>query len=229
MFRDRLKRSRNKGKSLEERYVLYPYMFSPRQLRVFMECLDETAKVEGAVLEIGCAYGATTAFLYRYLMEAEIHREYICIDTFAGFTNEDISYEKNYRNKQYSYTDSFPNDVALFKRTLAEQGIRDIRVIKEDIANVDIASLPRLSFCLLDVDLYKPVKAGLAKIYPLLNPGGICIVDDCWAEKKHPAHPRLPDKFDGALDAYREFLAEHQMEEIIVEHKLGVIKKQKND
>lgn len=201
-------------------------MFSPRQLRFLLDCIDRTASVGGAVLEVGCAYGVTTTFLYEYLRDSDIRKDYICIDTFSGFTEADISYERDKRGKKYNYEGGFRNNVEWFKESLARRAIKDVRIIQADISEVDATALPRISFCLLDVDLYRPVTAGLNKVFPLLSSGGIIVVDDCWATKEHPFHPSLPDKVDGALDAYREFLARNDLPEEIVEGKLGVIRKQ---
>jgi O-methyltransferase len=41
----------------------YRFMFSPSQLAFLCEQITNTAEVPGSILEVGCAFGATTVFL----------------------------------------------------------------------------------------------------------------------------------------------------------------------
>ena len=207
-------------------YPRYNLMYSSRQLRFLLDCIDETAEVDGAVVEVGCAYGMTTTFLYEYLRDSGIRKDYFCIDTFSGFTSADIAYEREIRKKRFFYEAYFGNKVEWFKENLLRRGINDIKIIQADIGEIDPDDLPRIAFCLLDVDLYRPVAGGLDKIFPRLNSGGMIVVDDCWAEKEHAFNPLVPEMFDGALGAYRGFLGRVNLPEEIVERKLGVIRKE---
>jgi O-methyltransferase len=207
-------------------YPRYGFMFSGRQLRYMMNCLEETASVEGAVLEVGCAYGVTTILQYEFLRDSGIEKPYICIDTFDGFTEKDIRFENKIRGKVYDYTKHFKNnDVDRFKENLLTRKITDVVVRQEDIADVSPGSLPVISYCLLDVDLYLPVRAGLELIYDKLASGGIIVVDDCWIDHSYLLNPDIHNKLDGAIAAYREFVAERGLPEVIVESKLGIIRK----
>jgi predicted O-methyltransferase YrrM len=149
-------------------------------------------------------------------------KDYVCIDTFQGFTADDISAEEARGKKHQWYDRVFKdNKIEWFKDSLRRRHITDIEVIKSDISAVNPDSLPqKVAFCLVDVDLYRPVKSGLEIIFPRLSAGGIIVVDDCWSK----ANP-LAEPFDGALQAYREFIANHHLPEHLVETKLGVIKR----
>ena len=68
----------------------------------------------------------------------------------------------------------------------------------------------------LDVDLYRPMKSGLSKLYQGLEPGGVIIVDDC---------DENDARWDGADQAYKEFMQEIGQPVDIVLGKLGVIRK----
>jgi ribosomal protein S12 methylthiotransferase len=55
----------------------------------------------------------------------------------------------------------------------------------------------------------------LAQVWPLLAPGGVIVIDDCHADHA----------FDGAHQAWREFIAANGLPAEIVEHKLAVLRK----
>src|SRR4051812_8971305 len=162
-------------------YPRYQFQYFPRQLCFLADCLDETAEVDGAILEIGCAHGLTTTFLYEYMVDSGISKEYYCVDTFAGFTTENIAVETGLRGKKHNYTKEFKNNHAdWFKESLGRRHIDSIHIVAGDICTLSDDKLPdKIAFCLLDVDLYQPVKLGLEKIYSRLSPGGIIVVDDC--------------------------------------------------
>lgn len=206
-------------------YPRYQFQFFPRQLCFLANCIERTADVEGAILEIGCAHGLTTTFLYEFMTDSRIAKEYVCIDTFSGFTEEDISVEKNQRGKNFEYESEFKNNnVEWFKEALSRRHINDVKVIKGDICTMDASLLPeKISFCLLDVDLYHPVKIALERIYPRLSNAGMIVVDDCWSKPTHLWVNGVSDTYDGAMQAYREFTAEHGLPEKFAETKLAIV------
>jgi O-methyltransferase len=208
-------------------YPRYQFLYFPRQLCFLADCLNRTSNVDGAIVEIGCAYGLTTTFLYEYMIDSGISKKYICIDTFSGFTPDDILFEQNERGKKHQYKWEFKhNNVEWFKDSLRRRHITDIEVIEGDICTLDIARLPeKVAFCLLDVDLYRPIKLGLERVYPLLSPGGMIVVDDCWSKPSHLWVNGIGEAYDGAMQAYREFIAEHRLPENFVETKLGIIER----
>src|SRR5262245_51939106 len=123
-------------------YPRYQFQYFPRQLCFLTDCLDRTAAVDGAVVEIGCAHGLTTTFLYEYLVDSGIRKDYYCIDTFSGFTSEDIDVEKQ-RGKDHDYRFEFKNNnVEWFKDSLRRRHITDINVIEADVCTLDDRRLP---------------------------------------------------------------------------------------
>lgn len=193
------------------------------QLAYIFHCLDETASVKGDVVEIGCAFGHSTAMMGAYMQDRGIDKKIHCIDTFTGFTDGDVAQERQ-RGKQFDYTKSVyaKNNIDCFRKELERHGVSPT-IRKADICSVSPSELPPVAFCLLDVDLYQPVVKGLRLIWEKLSPGGIIVVDDCAA-----ANPRFQvdaDRFDGALQAYQEFLAEKGLPIDIHEGILGAIRK----
>jgi len=198
-------------------YYRYEYMFTPSQLVFLTNCLQETQPVEGDIVEIGCAAGRTTVFLNKYLDEINSKKSYLCVDTFSGFSKNDVEYEVTKRGKPRRSLDGFSvNHQDWFDQTLRDNQIQRARSVCGDIKNVDLSKqVSAISFCLIDVDLYLPVKHALAQVYPLLAKGGIIVIDDV---SQHNA-------FDGAYEAYQEFARSLDAPPQIVCNKLGVIRK----
>lgn len=180
-------------------------------------CLEEVRHITGSILEIGCEYGETTLFLNHYMADQGINRRYICIDTFDGFTEDDLNYEVKVRNKSRSNLLGFRNNSKKwFQRTISDAGYESVQVFQKDVSAFDFLSVAPVSFALLDVDLYKPIQACLPRLYNVLSPGGVIIVDDC-----DPADPF----YDGAFYAYMEFMGSRNLPASIFGRKLGIIKK----
>lgn len=203
----------------------YQYFFWPRELAFLCETLSETLDVPGDILEIGCANGSTTVFLNKHLDSIEvqdregqdpIEKRYHCIDTFSGFTEEDIQHETEHRDKNVDdYFSYSVNDVRWFQAMLEANGVQRARAIKADANTFDFSQFTKISFCLVDVDLYRPVKSSLEAVYDLVSPGGIIVVDDC----------KPNSKYDGALEAYREFIGARSLDEELRFGKFGLIRK----
>jgi SAM-dependent methyltransferase len=191
-------------------------MYDPDQLVFLTRCLEETSHVPGACVEAGCGFGATTAFLKRFMQVTGIDKPYVGIDTFSGFVEEQVDYEIEHRGKDPMIRQTFNEN----KRTWVEESLRlaevdGVQLVTRDVTQFDFDSLGGIAFCLLDVDLYKPIKAVLPKIYSALSEGGIIVVDDCVDGTE----------WDGANEAYVEFVRGYNLEETIVCRKLGVLRK----
>jgi hypothetical protein len=194
----------------------YEYNFTPQQLIFLCECLEATRELAGPVVEIGCSSGRTTLFLNKYMDVAGIEKPYYCIDTFAGFTSADVAHEVHARNKRHADYRGLWNDWSkgLFERTMELNGVTRVRAIQADINELDCSALDAPSLCLVDVDLYRPVKTALHKFYPVMEAdGGIIVVDDC-------VHN---NKYDGAVQAYHDFVRDHGIWPDLRFGKLGVI------
>lgn len=196
-------------------YYRYSYSFTPEQLAFFLGCLNETREVAGSIFEIGCASGNTTCFLNRHLQTSEIDKDYYCIDTFCGFTREDVLFEVDKRGKNWrDFTGFRVNRLKWFEYTLRQNGCKNVFCIQSDVQEYKFEGA--ISFCLLDVDLYRPTMHALQNVWPLLAPGGIIVVDDC----------KAANQFDGALEAYSEFTDSHSIPRRIQFGKLGVLHKE---
>jgi len=198
-------------------YYRYQYNFVPSQICFLCNIISDLKKVEGTVLEIGCAYGSTTVFLNKHMDAEGIEKPYVCIDTFEGFTDDDIAFEVQNRNKiQAMFINGFKfNSKNRFDSTMSFNGINRVKSYKADICKFDLSSLGPIAFCLLDVDLYKPTTHALPRLYQQLAPGGMIVIDDYQAD----------ERYDGALEAYTEFCDNNNLKLDIVHNKLGIIRK----
>jgi O-methyltransferase len=197
-------------------WSVYDYMFSPAQLIFLTQALTETRDTPGCCVEIGCAYGRTTAFLRKFMDESGIAKDYYALDTFNGFVREHLDYESSHRNKDASVDLWFMNNKkAWFDYALGVSEVAGVRSIECDSARFDYSSIGPIAFALLDVDLYVPMAAILPTLYQVMSPGGLILVDDCMPH----AH------WDGALVAYNEFVAQQGLNPRIEHDKIGVIRK----
>lgn len=195
-------------------YYRYQYAFSPAQLCFLCSCIENTRDIPGAIVEIGCAAGCTTVFLNKYMESSGIKKIYYCIDTFAGFTSIDMEYEVSIRGKKYGdFTGFSNNSKEYFDFAMKANNIQMVKSIQADVNKFDFTSIGEISFCLIDVDLYLPVKTSLNGVNIQMKKGGIIVIDDC----------RGNNVFDGALQAYREFISGYNVEENIILDKIGVI------
>ena len=196
----------------------YQFMMSPPQLGHLCGCLDATRSVPGAILEVGCAAGATTLFLNRHMDAQGIDKPYLCVDTFAGFPEQDLSAEAE-RRAQYAavHREAFTsNSRRWFEGTMARHRITRVRAFEADANEFPFEDHGPYAFILLDVDLYRPISRCLPVLYDLLSPGGILVVDDC-----DPAE----ELWLGAFEAWEEFVADGAYDAEIVFDKLGTIRK----
>jgi O-methyltransferase len=198
-------------------FVRYPYMFRPSEI---MELTKQLLSIEvpGVAVEVGCNQGWTTCFLVEALAEQEVQREYVCIDTFTGFTSSDVAVEYNSRGKAAgTYDGNFViSDPRWLKASLKRSGYSNVSVYIADAKTFDYQALGKIAFALIDVDLYRPVKESLRRIFPHMAKNGIIVVDDCDNAMDSP--------WDGAYQAYVEFCNERNITPEIACKKLGIIR-----
>jgi O-methyltransferase len=176
----------------------------------------QSIKTDGAVLEIGVGGGATSVIINKSMQEHSTKRRFYGIDTFYGFTKEDVDFERRFRGKVDDYLGYRSNNKKWYEKTLLAHGIHDAVVLQADAKDLVYSEFAPVAFCLLDVDLYKPVEAVLPPLYDAPAPGGVIVVDDC-----DPAD----SLYDGAGQAYREFCDTYNITQEIAHEKLGVIRK----
>jgi O-methyltransferase len=152
----------------------------PERLEVLLETLRDLRAVPGAILEVGCFRGGTTVEACRVLRELGVERDYVCVDTFAGFVPDQFEEDEHLGTSSALEQGFARNPIVLVRRTLRWAGFGHVRLVQGDIATVPDEQLPaKVATCLLDVDLAVPTYEGLKRILPRLAEGGKILVDDC--------------------------------------------------
>jgi hypothetical protein len=190
-------------------------MFEPKQLVLLTQFVESARQAEGCFVEAGCAYGATTVFLNKYMDGEGIERDYYAVDTFSGFVGAHAEYEIKSRGKPANLAGFFSeNKKAWFDRSMVLHNVKRVKSIESDVTRFDFSTIAPIAFCLLDVDLYQPIKTVLPRIHDAMASGGIIVVDDC----------QDATLYDGAAQAYGEFVEGRGLPREIVGGKLGIIR-----
>ncbi len=199
-------------------FFKFKFNFTVPQLFFLCQCVEQVRDIDGAVAEVGCANGLTTVFINKYMDAQKIEKKYYAIDTFSGFVPEDLEYEVTRRKKNPSLYDTQfqANSKKWFDYTMNLNHIKRVVSIQADVNKYDLTTLEPLSFILLDVDLYRPIKKSLPELYGALAPNGIMIVDDCDSGHIH---------WSGSDQAYKEFMKELNQPIEIAQDKLGIVRK----
>lgn len=157
-----------------------PIGLQPERLMTWLQTLAATMSVDGVVLEIGCNLGGTAAVSAGLLRRLGCTKAYICVDTFSGFVKEQFEKDVALGNSRVNRHVFSCNSKALARWVLDRHGASSVQLVEGDVCELAAGTIPSpVAACLIDVDLAEPVKAALEKIYPLLSPGGIILVDDC--------------------------------------------------
>lgn len=198
-------------------HPLYPYNFLPAQLGYLASCLDRVRGLPGPVFEIGCFQGATTVWLKKHMDATGIGKSYVAIDTFRGFLEADVQHELSARGKRLharKYGIDFrSNSKRWVEKTFKFNGLSGVSLIQADASTFDFSQYRDIAFALVDVDLYLPVKNVLSRMWDVMAEGGLIVVDDCVES----------ELYDGALQAYLQFVKEKGLKPQIVHTKLGII------
>jgi len=127
----------------------------------------------------------------------------------------DVAFEIEKRGKKRSDFIGFRNNsLKWFEYTLKQNSCHRTFCVQSDVQRYEFRR--PVSFCLLDVDLYQPTISALRKVWPMLSPGGMIVVDDC-----KPAN-----QFDGAMQAYTDFTESQGLPSRHLLDKLGIVTKQ---
>jgi O-methyltransferase len=176
----------------------------PENLYAYLDAVYKKRKLNGTILEVGCALGATAAIAYTFLARQGLHKDYTCIDTFQGFVPAHLEVDRRLGLPPENESKFSDLSKDMVQTALKSWGISQIRLIEGDIASMDESLIPdEISVCLIDVDLKVPVYRGLQRVYPNLQNGGVILVDDC----------TLGTSWVGALEGYRQFISEQGLNE----------------
>jgi O-methyltransferase len=176
----------------------------PERLYLFLDTLWRTRRVDGAVLEVGCWLGGTSAIASGLLQRTGYGKRYVCIDTFSGFVPEQFDRDREHGTPEDSRRLFTATSLQMVRTLLDHWGRPEVELVQGDIVSLPDELLPdKIAACLLDVDLDLPTYEALARIYPRLSLNGTILVDDC--------PERTP--WAGARVAYKRFVEENGLPE----------------
>lgn len=132
-------------------------------------------------MEIGCNLAGTSIVAHNMMRRLGINKDYICIDTFGGFIPEQFEADRALGTPNVLSNMFSANGIGLVRKIINQHNCNDIKLVQKDCTKMNSADLggKPISVCLLDVDLSEPVRLGLERIWPLVSPGGVVLVDDC--------------------------------------------------
>jgi Macrocin-O-methyltransferase (TylF) len=134
--------------------------------------------VRGDLIEAGVWRGGAIVFMRALLaVHGVTDRQVIAADSFAGIPQSE-KFKHDFVN---SWTDRWEASLAEVRAAISRFGLLDEQV--ELLEGHFSDSLPRLkgrelALIRLDADSYDSTETALVQLYPLLNPGGVVIVDD---------------------------------------------------
>lgn len=163
-------------KGFPEEYIICSFV--DLQYRARKDYLEKAAniiknkKIKGAVAELGVYRGAFAKCINGVFPDRTLY----LFDTFEGFLEEDLKYEK--------IQGLLKNEVGKFSNTseeyvLGRMPYPDKCIIKKGYFPDTAEDLnERFAFVNIDVDLYKPILSGLEYFWPKMSKGGYILVHD---------------------------------------------------
>jgi O-methyltransferase len=129
-------------------------------------------ELKGAVAELGVYCGVFASYINQVFPNKKLY----LFDTFTGFDERDLNYEKGLGvNSVYQdfNLDNYINEV------MQRMPHKEACIIKKGYFPESLNGLEEtFSFVSIDCDLYKPILAGLEYFYPRLEKGGYIFVHD---------------------------------------------------
>jgi len=138
---------------------------------VLQRLLQHSLQITGEVIECGVYKGGTAAMLAQILDESASEKKLYLFDTFDGMPDTDK--EKDLHQKG-DFADTSLDEVRQFV-SRASRCVYKKGFIPDTFRGLESLSV---SFCHIDLDIYKSIMDSLIFIWPRMNTGGIIVFDD---------------------------------------------------
>lgn len=181
------------------------------------EALELTKNIEGDVLEIGVYKGGSALTILNYLDHLTLKdsnlpaKKVYLLDTYVGFEYAQAKTSPDQIWDGTHWVSNANDQMRAIGQTLL--GISTSYTMKQ--CNICEDQIPdeiqKLSLVNIDVDMYEPTRDALNKVAPLVQPGGVILVEDATST------PALY----GALVALQDFLENGIGREFFSIHKVG--------
>lgn len=154
----------------------------------------ENKNIQGAVAELGVYKGNFA----QYINEVFSDRKFYLFDTFSGFDERDVVYDKNMSLSDSCEGEYKNTDVQL---VLEKMKFPENCIIRKGYFPLTSEGLDeKFVFVSMDVDLYLPIYEGLKYFYPRLETGGCIFIHDY----NNP-------KYKGVKEAVQEYCNERKI------------------
>lgn len=148
---------------------------SEQELRIVLTQLQQTASIEGDVVEFGCYNGATSVAMGKVLQAT--NKRLFLYDSFQGLP-EKTSEDRSLIGMQFT-TGELRASKKLVADRFKQAGLKRPVIKKAWFDELTARDLPdKISFALLDGDYYESVFVSLSLVYPRLQQGAVIVVDD---------------------------------------------------
>jgi hypothetical protein len=141
------------------------------------QALYRTRRLSGDVLEVGCFRGSSGSVMLDYAANKSLPpRRFWFFDVFQGFDYHEAIASSD---ANWAHTHATEGEAVVRQRLEAKAGANQVTVKKLNIITDELPeTLGPIAVANIDVDLYEAVLAGLRRIAPLMQIGGIMICED---------------------------------------------------
>lgn len=153
--------------------------FAPDQLANIMQAIDITRPLRGAYVEIGVYKGTSARLAYHYMCRTSLERRCYFLDTYQGF-HYDSAKASSDIYWQGTHESTAEEVEARLEATPRQRGPQPVcRLIRHNVVTDPWPEeIGPIAVCNVDVDLSDAIRASLEHVWPRIEPGGICIVQD---------------------------------------------------
>ena len=160
-------------KVLIDDYNLNRGNFDLSDFENIIQCIDITRNLSGDFVEIGVYKGDSAHIALNYMKRANIKRKSYLFDLFEGFVNKSSQQSKD----AIWFNTHLDTSLQFVQKYLTDYDnctIQKLDIIVQELPQ----QIKKVALCNIDVDLYEAVKMALMKISPLIELGGIIILED---------------------------------------------------
>lgn len=141
------------------------------------QALYRTRRIPGDIVEVGCFRGSSGSVMLDYAAHKNLPpRHFWFFDVFQGFDYQEALASSD---ATWANTHATEGEAVVRQRLEAKAGANQVTVSKLNIITDELPEeLGPIAVANVDVDLYEAVLAGLRRIAPLMQIGGIMICED---------------------------------------------------
>jgi hypothetical protein len=180
VYDDRIARETIEKALLEQTFAGYEKFWDPGSDQDFVnltQALYRTRRLSGDVVEVGCFRGSSGSVMLDYAANKNLPaRHFWFFDVFQGFDYDEALASSD---ATWANTHATEGDAIVRQRLERKAGANQVTVKKLNIITDELpGELGPIAVANIDVDLYEAVLAGLTRIGPLMQIGGIMICED---------------------------------------------------